>query len=252
MRSEIEHLKADIARIEQEIAGATGSDDPSTVYRYVKRLRTSMAQEELTGKQARLETLVAEASQLEAELPEELRGPPPPPPPWREPRRRLTQVVLVGAVVAIIAVGGIGGLVASGALSRIGAPPPTPEPPKLVPIEFLPEITTRQALVRGETFLTREVVVNYTGGVAILSGEPPPDGQFWIDDTIVLTVRRPDGSTVTWRRDFNSECLANRPLPPQDISELFLPGRNVVLISLMDSCGAFVGSSGRVSLSLQP
>jgi hypothetical protein len=205
-----------------------------------------MAEEELTAKKARLEPLRAEVKQLETESPELLIAPPPKPP--RQPRRPLPKPLLAGLGVGALGVA-IVGLVVSGVVPIGGPSVSTPVAPRYTTVEFLPRLATRPVVQQGETFYTHDLDFNYTGGTVILSGEPPAVGEFWVDDAISITVRHPDGSTATWRQDFNAGCFANRPLPPQDVTHLFQPGRNVVSIALFDVCGANVGTSGPITLA---
>lgn len=229
--------------------GTATPEEPSTVYRYVKRLRSTMAEEELVAKKARIEPLRAEVKQLETDFPELLTAPRPKPSRPRRPRRPLPKLLLAAVGAGVLAVALVGGVV-SGVIS-IGGPAsaPTPMQPRYSTVEFLPRMATRPVTQQGETFYTRDLDFNYTGGTVILSGEPPAVGEFWVDDAISITVRHPDGTTATWRQDFNAGCFANRPLPPQDVTHLFQPGRNVVSITLFDVCGANVGTSGPITLA---
>ncbi|MCL5959431.1 MAG: DUF11 domain-containing protein, partial [Chloroflexi bacterium] len=74
------------------------------------------------------------------------------------------------------------------------------------------------------------------------SGDPAPTGSFSVDDAMVLTVTRPDGSVVTWSRVFEVGCYAVYPSGPVDITSLFRAGVNTVSIRLYDVCGWWEGN----------
>jgi len=102
----------------------------------------------------------------------------------------------------------------------------------------------------GESFFTRTLRVAYSDGRIFLSGQPYPN-DFAVDDRLELTVTHPDGSTATWTRRFNDDCLTNRSIPPQDVTDLFAVGQNTVTVVLRDICGATRGTSGPLALSRQ-
>ena len=230
------------------MAGGDGTEELGSVYKYVKSLRSSMATEELTTRKTRLAKIVEEAKELEAAFPNLPPRPAPKPRKVRRPIRRPPFAVLVGAGVVVIVVA-LGGLFASGVISLGRGSGGATVVPGFSTVEFLPRMVSRPAAQQGETFYNRDLDFNYSGGTVILSGEPPPQGEFWVDDAISISVRRPDGSTAAWRQDFNAGCFKNQPLPPQDVTHLFLPGSNVVSITLFDVCGANVGTSGPITLS---
>ncbi len=111
-------------------------------------------------------------------------------------------------------------------------------------------MTRRPVREVGELFFSRELDFTYKGGQVIISGEPQVTGQFWVDDKIVLYVTNPDGTTQTWEKSFNANCLnENQSAPPQDITELFKPGVNKIKVELWDVCGANVGTLNQVLLT---
>lgn len=123
-----------------------------------------------------------------------------------------------------------------------------PEESLVITVELAPEMT-RPVRHPGETFFTTELKFSYNGGRVILSGDPPPSTPFGVDDRLVMAVERPDGTTRTWDWIFNTRCFENQPVPPQDLTDLFQRGENVVSVALSDICSARVGTFGRLLLS---
>ena len=68
---------------------------------------------------------------------------------------------------------------------------------------------------------------------------------------MVLEVRHPDGTTASWERTFNVGCNENEWVEPQDLTKLFRPGMNALTVTLSDVCGATVGTSGTLVLTIQ-
>lgn len=84
-------------------------------------------------------------------------------------------------------------------------------------------------------FYTRTFEVEVADGAVWLASSADGEGALSTDDVCELRVLRADGSTRVWAHDFRdasrTQILA---LPAQDVSELFLPGRNEVTITLRD------------------
>ena len=53
----------------------------------------------------------------------------------------------------------------------------------------------------GETFLTKKIVLSYTGGTVTVAGNPAGTAQIDVDDGFVVTVKRPDGTSATFSHD---------------------------------------------------
>jgi len=118
-------------------------------------------------------------------------------------------------------------------------------------IELAPYIPSSAVAASGTTFFTREVEFTFQHDRVTISGDPPPSSAFGVDDGIQMRVMHPDGSVVTWRRDFNHECAANVPLPAEDVTGLFQPGLNRVSLTLYDTCGGLKGTTSPIWLTSQ-
>lgn len=248
LHRQIAQLRDDVEKIEQSLGGDSAVAQTTSVDHYVRQLRMSMAEEDLAGKRSRLETLVAEAAKLEAELPKPKKRAPPAPPaepvapappggvPARRSRRRPVALIGLGAIGALVL--GLVGITNTGILGSDA----------LASAELAPAIG--EAVVQqGQTFFTRAIELDYSGGQVFLSGSPAPTGSFSVDDGMVITVTHPDGSASSWTRTFNVGCEQNTALPAQDVTDLFRPGRNSVSVSLYDICGSTMGTEGPIFLS---
>lgn len=233
LREEIGHLeKAKAAGQEEEL---------SSFDRFVQGYRRSIYDEQLAEKRAELEALLPELRALEAKNP---KAPPIRPPRPQKPApgpRRLSRRRIAMALVPVVVAAGLAGVVMARARTGPEANPP--------PSYELAPVTRRPVREQGEMFFSRELEFTYKGGTVIISGEPPVTGQFWVDDKIVLTVTRPDGTVVTWEKMFNEGCYDNRAAPAQEITELFQPGPNRILVQLFDVCGTDVGTLNKVLLT---
>jgi hypothetical protein len=154
---------------------------------------------------------------------------------------------------AAAAIPPVSGLHAVRAQSTSDPPLSTPAPDladdaSWVSLELAPA-DRRPIAQRGETYLRKEFAFSYTGGAVMLSGDPAPTTPFGVDDRLLIEVRRPDGSTVSWERMFTAGCYENEPIPAEDIRSLFQPGRNAITVTITDVCAARVGTLGRVLLS---
>jgi len=101
----------------------------------------------------------------------------------------------------------------------------------------------------GETYYSNQVQITYQSGQVILSGDPPPINLFAVDDGMILTVTRPDGTTASWSHVFEVGCYTINPLAPVDITNLFQPGVNLVSVSLYDICGFSEGTANAIFLT---
>lgn len=105
-------------------------------------------------------------------------------------------------------------------------------------------IPGRPALIRGETFFSKDTTINYQSGQMILSSNPDGTGSTTVDDEMEIKVTHQDGTTSKNIFDYVSQpCLFIVSKPPQDITHLFKAGENKVSIKLYDTCGVYVWSS---------
>jgi hypothetical protein len=240
MRQKIDLLRAEIDHLEK--ARTAGQQEDLTSFdRFVQGYRHTIYDDQLATKKAELEGLLPQLSALEAKNPKAppVRLPKPKKAPTdRRPIDRRKAAIIGGPLALIVLLGGI-------LVARLGSQsgPALPEPVELAPV------TRRPIRERGELFWSREVDFNYKGGAVIISGEPQITGPFWVDDKVVLTVTRPDGSSVVWEKVFNVDCFDNRTAPPQVITELFQPGLNKIKVEMFDLCGADVGTLNKVLLT---
>jgi hypothetical protein len=262
LNDQITRLREEIAALEASRAASQEESEVGAVYRQVALLRGNMAEQELAAKREELDALVAEATKLEALAPRpkpQAARPEPespqPAPRVARPAGRLRPLLVAGSAVVLLAVAAAGALVllspgdvlvsllrpAGGATPTVQVAPST--------VEIAPLIVTRLATRQGETFFTRDLELSYAGGSVLLSGQPSPEGEFFVDDAMAITVVRPDGTSASWSRTFNADCLENAPLGPQDVTDLFRPGLNKVSVVLRDVCGSTVGTLGPIFLS---
>lgn len=84
-------------------------------------------------------------------------------------------------------------------------------------------------------FYQRTFVVDVANGSVWLASSADGQGALSTDDVCELRVLRADGSTRVWAHDFRDATRTRiLALDPQDISELFVSGRNQVTITLRD------------------
>jgi hypothetical protein len=80
-------------------------------------------------------------------------------------------------------------------------------------------------------------------GPVILAGLQDGTGTTAVDDVVVITITRPDGTTTTWKHDYSNGCSgAIGELAPQDLTASFQPGVNHVAVVLKDKCGSVSGA----------
>jgi hypothetical protein len=233
LRTEIDLLEQ--SRRETARTGEPG--DPVAFDRFVRRLRSSMTDEELVTKREQIESLAARVAELQREFPDLAEEE------AKEPfDRRKVLVPLAGAVGVLVGGSVIFGVVAL-LMNTIFAPPSREVIRELAPL------INRAVTESGETIFANEFEFPYRGGTVMLSGDPPQDTEFGVDDRLIMTVTRPDGTTQIWDRTFNQDCMQNGYLPAQDVTSLFQEGVNTVSVSITDVCGSTVGTLGRVMLS---
>jgi len=84
-------------------------------------------------------------------------------------------------------------------------------------------------------FYQRSFVVEIADGAVVLASTADGRGALSTDDVCELRVRRADGSTRVWTRDFRDATRTQiLELPAQNVADLFLPGRNQVTLTLRD------------------
>lgn len=104
--------------------------------------------------------------------------------------------------------------------------------------------------VRGETFFTKNITLNYQSGNIVFSALQDGTGSTFIDDAIEITVTKPNGTTTKFINSYQTGCSSLASLPPKDITNLFAPGENKVSIRLYDICGVFLFSSSLYLVNL--
>jgi hypothetical protein len=105
-------------------------------------------------------------------------------------------------------------------------------------------IASRSVTKRLVIFFTNTITVNYAKGHFKLAGTSTGKGPMLVDDAIIVTVTRPDGTVVIWNHDFDKgPCTPATPLKPMDLSAMLQPGNNKIQIQLQDLCGGSEGSS---------
>jgi hypothetical protein len=63
-------------------------------------------------------------------------------------------------------------------------------------------------------------------------------GQVFVDAVLKIVVKHADGTRSTFRHDFSGSCaVPTGPIGPVDLTALFRPGRNTVVLTLQDGCG---------------
>jgi hypothetical protein len=235
LRARIDALENEVGILEglgQGSKTATGFD------RSLTNLRANLATQGLTAKRQELTELKAQADALLARDPRvaEPLPPPKPPAPPRDPRRT---AIIGGAALLLILGAAIVGW-------RVLNPPPR----EMVSFLVAPLLESRVSTPGNLFYTSAAINVPYDGGEISISGDPVPTGKFAIDDRIVLSVKRPDGTTESWEHVFNDNCFRNLDEDAQDLTSMFQKGLNVVTVELHDVCGGAAGTSGPVFLTI--
>jgi hypothetical protein len=268
LRRRLIQLRAEVLDLEQRPGEPPLSDlDVLTPNLVVQRLRAPLLQADLAGKRKQLALLAYQAAALGidvadldgtlADAPNRLPAMDPPSEASQASDaggswKRLARLATIAAVPLVLLGLGIAApdLVGSG----WGSGPTAGGGTGLVAaerIEVSPYIASSAVEYPGATFFTREVEFTFNGGQVIVSGDPPPGGAFSVDDGMQMSVTHPDGSVVTWRRDFNRGCVSNIPALAEDVTNLFQPGLNRVTVTLYDTCGGLKGTTSPIWLESQ-
>jgi hypothetical protein len=118
-------------------------------------------------------------------------------------------------------------------------------------LELAPAQSQRSSTATGVFYeSTHEVVIG--AGVVMLASTSDGLGALRTDDAMTLTVRHPDGAVRVFAHDFRDRAGAIRPLPPQDVSALFVPGLNRVTLTLRDVRRPMRSSSAYVLVFAAP
>ena len=105
------------------------------------------------------------------------------------------------------------------------------------------------------TFATRQLTFQYSSGPVRLARNCNGKTALNVDDGIIVTVRRPNGTTRSFSHDFSrtsptTNCTgAIFDGGPFDITGLFLPGNNTVTVQFRDICGQGGSGSSEVFLT---
>jgi len=253
LRQQVAALRAELDELKQVEALPTAFERENPLSAEAFRRRVLGA--EVAAKRGGLEVLLRQAAQLNLNVEEPARKPSGHSS-LLSPLHAFTSVVdrcrpvpallIVGATFVLLLVVGRAPE-AFNAFSSLVGYPELPEATNSA-IELAPAIN-EPAEEKGKRFFAQELKFDYRDGRAILSGQPSPSGEFWVDDSITITVVRPDGSTSSWSHTFNVDCYSNSPVPAKDLTDMFAPGRNVITVELFDVCGATFGTSGALLLT---
>ncbi len=99
----------------------------------------------------------------------------------------------------------------------------------------------------GEQVLRQDEIVTYRGGPVFLSGSRDGEQPLLVNDELELQVTHPDGAVARFVHNFgeSSGCRSDEPTPPQDVTDLFASGRNIVRVIIRGGCnGGDVGLGG--------
>lgn len=123
--------------------------------------------------------------------------------------------------------------------------PGTGEPPLVsLPHQITEIIPQRRVVESGEVFFKTEFIVDYQGETVFFSESADGTGETQVDDGIDIVVTHAEGSSASFSHNYAPGCIPPvGTLTPQDITDLFEPGRNLVSVRLYDICGGFVSSS---------
>lgn len=125
------------------------------------------------------------------------------------------------------------------------------QPASRIALELAPAQPQRSSAANGVFYeSTHEVVAG--AGMVLLASTSDGTGALRTDDAMTLTVQHPDGAVRVFAHDFRDRAGAIRPLPPQDVSALFVPGRNRVTLTLRDLRRPMRSSSAYVLIYAAP
>ena len=160
--------------------------------------------------------------------------------------RWLRRPALVAAVGALIGV--IGGICLTLLVQSLGdsdATAVTPGLPGSVVLLARPFAVPDSR--SGEQVLRQDEIVVYRGGPVFLSGSRDGEQPLLANDEVELQVTHADGAVARFAHNFgaSSDCQRDEPTPPQDVTNLFAPGRNIVRVIIRGGCnGGDVGLGG--------
>jgi len=155
-------------------------------------------------------------------------------------------VILAAALLAI----GVPATVVK-TLGGVGVPDSPTIPAIATVVELAPAINGLVDM-QGAVFFKREMEIHYAKGPVILSGALSPAAPFSVDDAIMVTVTRSDGTESRWTHVFNADCYPNSFVDAQDLTWMFRPGVNTLRVELADVCGTTWGTSGAILLTNGP
>lgn len=110
-------------------------------------------------------------------------------------------------------------------------------------VKITDAIPQRETSYSGEIFYTTNFDYNYHGGTVILSQYQDGTGSTCVDDSITIKVTHPDGSDSYWGHIYSPGYTFPQPLPPVDVSSIFVSGVNSVYVELKDRWGSLISST---------
>jgi hypothetical protein len=148
-------------------------------------------------------------------------------------RRRFVSLLTVG-VAALVAV-------AFTALDPIGGA--RAASPNFVQVS--PGVPATAGVAFGDAFFDREVAIGlFDGGTVWLSGSANGLAPYNADDSIIIDITHPDGTTATYSHFFvNDDCTQDIAIPPtplvdsETLLKLTTPGNNIFRVRLFNVCG---------------
>jgi hypothetical protein len=106
------------------------------------------------------------------------------------------------------------------------------------PIAFGP-VGGRAAVAQGELFFKAIAYnVQYNAGETMTwSGNADGSGLTAVDDVARIVVKHADGTRSQLVIDYSHQCAGIEAEAPRDVSSLFRPGANTVVVTYRDLCG---------------
>ena len=80
-------------------------------------------------------------------------------------------------------------------------------------------------------------------GSVYLSGTADGSGDFWVDDSIDVTVTNTNGTVRRYNNDFSRDCTTFVASAPVNLGWMFAPGANTMRVVFRDWCGEAVGNT---------